>query len=343
MGMRYRKSINLGGGVKLNLNKKSVGVSAGSKHMRYMVNSAGRRTTSVGVPGTGMSWRQTSSSSTSGTARRRGGTARAPGAGPGAGSGPVTPGMFAPKAEKVLYRSLQAALAQNPPEQWAPGLEQCAADSRYGVAARVLAGLLLVGRDPQRAFAALSGVLRSGIDPGGDGFLVKYVAGFSMDVSFSGVQLSLPIGRDLIALLVAQLHEQRGELDLAVDAGNQMSESLLARVVQAGLATQTGQARRAVALTEGVRNVDDLATLALVMRAAAMRELGNVTAALEVLKEALRFPSRCAGVRHRARYERALVYLAQGQQRKAREELERIYAGNSSLPHVNQALGELNV
>ena len=84
------------------------------------------------------------------------------------------------------------------------------------------------------------------------------------------------------------------------------------------------------------------ATLALVMRAAAMRELGNFTAALEVSKEALRFPSRSPDVRHRARYERALVYLAQGQKRKAREELERIYAEDSSLPHVNQALGELN-
>jgi len=340
MGMRYRKSINLGGGVRLNLNKKSIGVSAGSKHLRYTVNSAGRRTSSVGVPGTGVSWRQTSSSS--GATRRRGGTVRAAGAGPGAGLGPVKPGVFAPKAEKVLYRSLQAALAQNPPEQWAPGLEQCAADARYGVAARVLAGLFLVGGDPQRAFAALSGVLRSGVDPGGDAFLVKYAAGLSMDVSVSGVQLSLPIGRDLIALLVAQLHEQRGELDLAADAGKQMSESRLARVVQAGLAAQTGQAPRAVALTEGVHNVDDLATLALVMRAAAMRELGNFTAALEVLKEALRFPSRSPDVRHRARYERALIYLAQGQKRKAREELERIYAENSSLPHVNQALGELN-
>ena len=54
-----------------------------------------------------------------------------------------------------------------------------------------------------------------------------------------------------------------------------------------------------MAFTEGVHNVDDLSTLALVMRAAAMRELGNFTAASEVLKEALRFPSRSAGVRHR--------------------------------------------
>lgn len=79
MGMRYRKSINLGGGVKLNLNKKSVGVSAGTKHMRYTVNSSGRRTTSVGAPGTGMSWRQTSSSPQR-TARRRSPTTSAPAA-----------------------------------------------------------------------------------------------------------------------------------------------------------------------------------------------------------------------------------------------------------------------
>jgi len=111
---------------------------------------------------------------------------RASGAGPGAGLGPVKPGVFAPKAEKVMYRSLQVALAQNPPEQWAPGLEQCATDARYGVAARVLAGLFLVGGDPQRSFAALSGVLRSGVDPGGDAFLVKYAAGLSMDVPSPG-------------------------------------------------------------------------------------------------------------------------------------------------------------
>ncbi len=52
------------------LNKKSVGVSAGTKHVRYTVNSSGRRTTSVGAPGTGMSWRQTSSSSSPRTAQR---------------------------------------------------------------------------------------------------------------------------------------------------------------------------------------------------------------------------------------------------------------------------------
>lgn len=54
MGLRFRKSINLGGGVKLNVSNKSVGISAGVKGARVSVNSKGRKTTTVGIPGTGV-------------------------------------------------------------------------------------------------------------------------------------------------------------------------------------------------------------------------------------------------------------------------------------------------
>ncbi|SCI09783.1 DUF4236 domain-containing protein [Romboutsia sp. 1001713B170207_170306_H8] len=60
MGLRFRKSINLGGGVKLNVSKKSVGISAGVKGARVSINSKGRKTTSVGIPGTGVSYVSTS-------------------------------------------------------------------------------------------------------------------------------------------------------------------------------------------------------------------------------------------------------------------------------------------
>ena len=56
MGLRFRKSFNLGGGFRLNLNKKSVGLSVGTKGVRYSVNSDGRKTASVGIPGTGLYW-----------------------------------------------------------------------------------------------------------------------------------------------------------------------------------------------------------------------------------------------------------------------------------------------
>lgn len=56
MGLRFRKSINLGKGVKLNISKESVGISAGVKGVRVSVNSKGRKTTSVSIPGTGLSY-----------------------------------------------------------------------------------------------------------------------------------------------------------------------------------------------------------------------------------------------------------------------------------------------
>lgn len=54
MSTRFRKTIKLGKGVNLNLNKKSVGISFGTKGARYSINSDGRKTTTVGVPGTGL-------------------------------------------------------------------------------------------------------------------------------------------------------------------------------------------------------------------------------------------------------------------------------------------------
>ena len=60
MGFRFRKSIKIAPGVKLNLNKKSAGVTFGGKGFHYTVNSNGKTTKSVGVPGTGLYYSTTS-------------------------------------------------------------------------------------------------------------------------------------------------------------------------------------------------------------------------------------------------------------------------------------------
>lgn len=62
MGLRFRKNIKILPGVKLNLGKKSAGVSVGTTGARYSVNSSGRKTSTVGVPGTGLSYSKSSSS-----------------------------------------------------------------------------------------------------------------------------------------------------------------------------------------------------------------------------------------------------------------------------------------
>lgn len=54
MGWRYRKSIKILPGVRLNLNKKSRSISIGGKGFHTTFSSTGRVTKTVGIPGTGL-------------------------------------------------------------------------------------------------------------------------------------------------------------------------------------------------------------------------------------------------------------------------------------------------
>ena len=54
MGWRYRKSVKILPGVKLNFNKKSTSISFGGKGHHTTINSKGKATRTVGIPGTGL-------------------------------------------------------------------------------------------------------------------------------------------------------------------------------------------------------------------------------------------------------------------------------------------------
>lgn len=66
MGLRFRKSFKIAPGVKLNLNKKSAGITFGGKGAHFTMNTKGKNTTSVGVPGTGLYYTSTSGGGNSG-------------------------------------------------------------------------------------------------------------------------------------------------------------------------------------------------------------------------------------------------------------------------------------
>jgi len=59
MGLRFKKSVKLGKGFKLNVSKSGLSVSAGVKGARISANSKGRVTGTVGLPGTGLSYSST--------------------------------------------------------------------------------------------------------------------------------------------------------------------------------------------------------------------------------------------------------------------------------------------
>jgi uncharacterized protein DUF4236 len=56
-GFRFRKSIGVLPGVKINLSKSRVSTSLGGRGATVNVGADGRRMVTVGIPGTGMSYR----------------------------------------------------------------------------------------------------------------------------------------------------------------------------------------------------------------------------------------------------------------------------------------------
>ena len=71
MGFRFRKSIKVAPELKINFNKNSVGATLGTKGAHYTINSSGKRTSSVGIPGTGISYTESSGPTSKTTTKQK--------------------------------------------------------------------------------------------------------------------------------------------------------------------------------------------------------------------------------------------------------------------------------
>jgi tetratricopeptide (TPR) repeat protein len=334
MPARFRKSINLGGGVKLNLNKKSVSVTGGTKGAHYTVSSTGKKTTSAGIPGTGLSYRSTSrTSAPNRPAATQSSTASVH---------PSKPGLFAAKGEKLLYRAVTLASSSGPAATWMPLFDEAATFPAQALAAHTMAGLCAAHLDPAWALPRLAASYSTGELPENDPFFARYIRTAGMHLDFDGAAVTVEVSRELVGLALVEIHDDRGELALAVSAAAALPDNALSRLIRADLAVRTGHPDQALASTDGLTNSDDLAVVTLAVRAAALRALGHPEAAVEVTKEALRYPSRAAGARHRARLERGRAYLDLGQPAKARTEFERVLAEDSAYPGVADLIAKVD-
>ena len=156
-----------------------------------------------------------------------------------------------------------------------------------------------------------------------------------------GVTAELPVNRDAVGLALAELKQDQGDLDGAIDVVEQLEPTTYSAVSLAELYAHTSRWDDVIALTEGLKNDDDAPAILLVFRGQAFREQGFHDAAHESLKEALRARSRAAPIRHLALAERAQNYLAQGKKSMARKDLERVLAEDSSYEGVREQLAAL--
>jgi len=93
-------------------------------------------------------------------------------------------------------------------------------------------------------------------------------------------------------------------------------------------------------MTEGVENDCEINAALLLYKGKALRRLGLNEAARDVLTKALRRKKdRSEELLRALRYERALVYEDLGQHKRARSELEKLYAEAPDYEDVAERLG----
>jgi len=221
--VRASKSFKIVPGVRVRVNAKSTSMTVGGKAMHYTVNSRGRRTSTVHVPGTHMSVQQVSGTRRSAPART------APQAARTARTTPK-PGLFAPKGEKRLYQ----ILARNDlgPMGHAKQCEWAAAKyPGVRIAALTLAGLFSLGHDRPMAIRTLEEVYASGIEVAADKFLSRYspVKSFPIDAE-GGRNANVPVSQELVIIRLATLHMLTGNYDRA--------EALAAEIRTASVAAE---------------------------------------------------------------------------------------------------------
>src|SRR5436190_6256820 len=261
MGFRMRKSIKVAPGVRVNVSKRGVGASVGGKGGRYSAHSSGRRTVSAGsgvVPGV---YYQKSVSG-KGT---QGGLSSSAAAAQTAPVAPKKPGIFAPKGEKELYKAVKA--------QDSDAIKRVGAEHPdFRLSSYSLAGLMILTDQPAEAARLLGEAFATGKDPAEDQFVSTYLF-TRLELSIAeGVSAELPINRDAVGLALAELKQDAGNLDEAIEVVEQLEPTTYAAVSLAELYAQTGRWDDVIELTEGVKNEDDAAALLLVFRGQAVRE-----------------------------------------------------------------------
>ena len=58
MGLRFQRRVKILPGLRLNLSRSGVGFSVGGRGAHVGITARGQRYASVGLPGTGVSWRE---------------------------------------------------------------------------------------------------------------------------------------------------------------------------------------------------------------------------------------------------------------------------------------------
>ncbi len=364
MGFRFFKRMNVLPGVTLNLSKSGGSFSVGPQGARLTMGPQGARV-SLGIPGTGLYYTTnfslnkikkffgkgdaTAEAAEIGDTQASPETPASTKAIPPRQSQQVTPDdiekVSAPEDYKPLAAGCQA-LAKG---------DEDAAFAQFQQATHLADGAFLAGvlALKKGQFDAATRYLM--VAAGKEQELGKQLSTYGINATMSlavteevDAHVEPSLRGVLLALAEAyQAQEQQGDAVACLEQLQQMAPDdlvvnlALAELLVEGTSDDQATLRKVVQLTEGIENESAIHAALLLCKAQALRELGLLDAAQDLLTSTLRRQKdRPDDLLRALRYERGLVYAGQGQAKKARAEFEKIYAED---PNYEDVVTRLNL
>ncbi len=340
--LRVRRSVRLGPGVKLNLNKRSVGLTVGGRGAHYSVNTRGQRTTTVGLPRTGISYIDRSSGGQRGRSRPGSSGVPTPAA---RAAAPRHPGLFARHFERAYFAGIQKLNSGDSQGALAAFVDADQSDDKHrALSPALLAGILnyQLG-EPARAIPFLERVTTSAQHLP-DRLMTRYGGQLIIDLVIGRMPFRIDVGSAAASVVLAECYRATGRLQEAIGLVQQLYEHepeahLL--LILCSMYQQAEEWDEIVHVTAGVSNQDDVTLLVRIVQAKAMEKQGFPDAALEAYRDALKSKSRNSELLKEARYGRASLYLRAGKQGMAKRDLSRLYADDPEYRDVPQLLQTL--
>lgn len=347
MSLRFRRSIKLIPGVRLNFSKSAIGLSVGVPGARISVNTRGDVYTSAGIPGTGLySVDRTSLRGSRSRGGRRGGVEE--GEEIYLPTRPPKPGLFAMGRERNFYNFLGEHFGG---ENVSPG--KAAVDRALELAEKYprikysyLALACLVGaRDDQNfpdVLQVSADVWQNRKNAFGTFEARKYFSQMHIELPVTtGISFVDSFGLSAFGFLYAEVLQESNQPDNALKILEDMPPTQLSAVSAVDIELMSERFQDVLDSTEDLELEDEATGMLFIMRAAALSRLGFHDGALEAIKKVVAKRSLDEEVRNRALWERANILERQGKKAQALKELEKIVLADSKYPEVMKRITEL--
>ncbi len=352
MSIRFRRSMKLMPGVRLNFSKSTVGLSFGVPGARYTINSKGRRTISAGIPGTGLYATETLSSGRRSTRAKaepvKTSEQEAEELRESMGSNIPKPGFFAGRDEKDLSEFLLDIYNHAHPDSVDDVLTKAKAlrakhDSlRYPLELVTFLHAITDPKTQKEAKGWAAGLWENRATIFKDKLVVKYLSAIYPQTRITqGIWVFLPYNEQLFGFIYAEVLQDDERYEDALNVLSEMDPDQMVAISIADMEIAKKDFDGAIETTEDIENEDDATAMLLILRGVAFRGKGLHEAALECFKRALAKKDRSQELLHRARFERAETYIALGKKSMAVKDLEKILVDEPSYPGVEEKLDQL--